>query len=169
MAKREYPSFEELNELLSYNPETGDFFWKKSVGKNIRKGDRSGKPIPCHYSQIGIKDKVYYSHRLAWVLTYKEQPPQYIDHINGDKNDNRIANLRSATNSQNMTNRGKNKTTDSGLKGAYYHKKTGKYFSSICKNYKTMYLGLFNTKEEAHAAYCEAAKKLHGDFANVEN
>lgn len=169
MAKREYPSFEELNELLSYNPETGDFFWKRDVGKNIKKGDRCGKPIPCHYSQIGIKGKVYYSHRLAWVLTYKEQPPQYIDHINGDKNDNRIANLRKATNSQNMTNRGKNKTTESGLKGAYYHKKTGKYFSSICKDYKTIYLGIFDTKEEAHAAYCEAAKKLHGDFANIES
>lgn len=85
-----------------------------------------------------------------------------VDHINGDTLDNRRCNLRLATPAQNGRNRGKYPNNTSGFKGAFYH--YGRWQAGIRVDGKLMYLGTYNTPEEAHAAYCEAAKKYHGEF-----
>ncbi len=115
--------------------------------------------------QIGPagKRKNIYMHRLILGLTLKNQ---HSDHINGYRLDNQRSNLRSATPAENARNKGMLPTNKSGYKGAYKRKGKEKWVSRINVGKKTIYLGFFNSPQEAHAAYCEGAKKIHGKFAN---
>lgn len=90
-----------------------------------------------------------------------------IDHIDGNGQNNDPANLRLATRSQNQHNRGASKNNTSGFKGVYLEKKVNRWKSAICLNGKLRHIGLFDTKEEAHAAYVKAAEQLHGTFART--
>lgn len=149
---------ERLRELLDYDPETGIFHWKSRRGKAA-----AGKVAGCldgrGYCVINVDRKRHYAHRLAWV--YVNGGVRFcIDHINGDKGDNRIANLRDVDCKTNRQNTRKayasNKST--GILGVRVLK--GKYVSQIWVGGKDMHLGTFTTIEEAHAAYVEA-KRLH--------
>lgn len=160
-------NIDRLQELLSYDSETGILRWKVKPAKNIAVGSVAGHLSKAGYVQVGIDGKLYFGHRIAWALYYNEQPPKMIDHINENKGDNRIENLRSATNAENMRNMGKTKRNSTGFKGVTYNKKLKKYVASIGYNMKSIYLGLYNSAEEAHAAYCKAAKELHGPFSKV--
>jgi len=90
-----------------------------------------------------------------------------VDHIDGNKRNNQRSNLRLATRAENLRNRGKNKNNTSGFKGVFLQKVTGRFFAQIKLNRKAIYLGTFSTPEEAHAAYVEAAKEYHGEFAHA--
>jgi len=90
-----------------------------------------------------------------------------IDHINGNKLDNRKSNLRLCTVAQNNFGRGIKKDNTSGCKGVHFNKPTGKWMARISANGKRKYLGLFETKELAYSSYKKASKELHGDFANL--
>jgi hypothetical protein len=160
-------NIDQLNQLLSYDAETGDLLWKKKPSKNISVGALAGHKSKIGYIQIGIGGKLYLGHRIAWSIFYNEQPPKIIDHINGNKGDNSIKNLRGSTNSENMSNMGRTKKNSTGFKGVTFNKKLNKYMASIGHNMKSIYLGLHDTPEKAHEAYCEAAKKLHGQFAKI--
>lgn len=154
-----------LHYLLTYDLSSGVFRWKnpnrgKAMAGQIINGWMQGK-----YLSVGLDSQRYKLHRLAWFYVYGRWPKQ-IDHANGNRFDNRISNLRECTNSQNSANmfgRGK-----SGLKGTYYEKRSKRYYALICKDYKRINLGTFDTKEEAHATYAKAAKKLFGEFARVK-
>ena len=91
----------------------------------------------------------------------------HIDHINGNKLDNRKSNLRICTASENARNRGKQRNNTSGYKGVCYDKARQKWKAEIKANGVRRMLGRFNTAEDAHQAYVNAAKELHGDFANI--
>lgn len=90
---------------------------------------------------------------------------EHVDHINGIVTDNRKCNLRICNRFQNQSNRGKNKNNTTGFKGVCFENRSKKFLATISSNGKCKRLGLFNTAEEAHAAYCEAASKFHGEFA----
>ena len=150
-----------LQSILEYRQQEGKFYWKiqkrgTRVGKKAGSIDRK-----AGYEQIGIDGKLYRSHRLAWIYVYGELPALEIDHINGIRSDNRIANLRDVPTQVNGQNRrGPNKNnTSSRLLGAYLHK--GKYIAMIMVNRKSIYLGRFNTAELAHAAYCQAKSQAY--------
>lgn len=162
------PSREELLKFLSYDPASGVLRWTKKPSKNKLIGEVAGKPQkPKGYVQVGFNGRIYLAHRIAWLIHFGEEPPDFIDHINMNPSDNRIENLRSATNSRNMQNaRGKGSNT--GLKGVHKAKSSGRFLANICTNNKRIYLGSFATAEEAHAAYCRAAKELHGPYARTE-
>lgn len=152
--------------LLDYNPETGDFYWLKHRG-TVTSGTKAGcvnKAIG--YVQIGVNLVRYYGHRLAWLHYYGEWPANEIDHVNGDRADNRISNLREATSGQNKLNKGARSDNLCGLKGAYLHA-PGKWRARIKANGIITDLGCYNSPEEAHRAYCKAALKLHGEFART--
>lgn len=101
--------------------------------------------------------------QIKGVSPDKRQP----DHENGVTLDNRRNNLRFATSSQNAMNRRKTSANSSGYKGVHWHKGHQKWCAQIKVNGKSIHLGYFDTPEEAHAAYCEAATRLHGDFARL--
>jgi hypothetical protein len=152
---------ERLKEVLRYDPESGQFFWiiKKAVRTRI--GDRAGWTRKrAGYRTILIDGKSYMEHRLAWLYVYGKFP-DLLDHINRDPSCNRIDNLREATQKQNTRNR---KSIKTGLKGAYWKKRNNKWASSICCDGKQVHLGYFDTAEEAHVAYCVAAKEKFGEF-----
>lgn len=90
-----------------------------------------------------------------------------VDHINGNGLDNRRINLRLATCAQNRKNVRPHKKSASGLKGAAYHTQTGRWLARIKCDGKTHYLGIFQTAQQAHEAYCKASVELHGEFARL--
>lgn len=156
-----------LKENLRYDPDTGEFWWTKPKSKRVL-----SKPAGCHlegygcrYVVIGANQKYYLAHRLAFLFM-NEDIPFRVDHINGDGHDNRWCNLRPATLSQNMHNMRKNSNNKSGYKGVHWSKASGKWVANIGLNGEKLYLGGYDTPELAYEAYCEAADKYHGEFAN---
>ena len=116
------------------------------------------------YHRLRFKGQSFKAHRVIWAIAYGYFPDVEIDHINGVKTDNRLSNLRLATHTQNMQNASLRKDNKLGLKGVM--KRGGKYLATIAVGGKTKYLGSFGSEAEAHNAYCVAAKKNFGEFAN---
>lgn len=149
-----------LRELLDYNPETGLFTWAISR-RGCRKGDPTGKPHRNGYIMIGVMYRHRLAHRLAWLHTYGDWPTGEIDHINGIRSDNRIANLRdvsTAVNRQNLR-AARSDNHHTGLLGVY--KNHGQWSARVQVNGTQHYLGSFSTPEEAHSAYLAAKRKMH--------
>ena len=152
-----------LRSLVSYEPETGVFRWRQDHKnlKWIKAGDEVGKDArKGGYRCTSINKKQYYQHRLVWLYVHGEWPLHQVDHINGDKADNRLCNLRLATKNENAQNIKKLKNNSSGVVGAYRHW-SGRWYSSIMVNGKAKYLGSFGSAEEAGKAYSEAKKTFH--------
>ena len=151
---------EELKDVLHYDPETGQFTWIKRTAKCVHVGDVAGSHDKAGYITIGIKKRIYKSHRLAWLYMAGEWPKGLIDHINGNKSDNRFANLRVVDESGNSQNiRKPNRRNQSGFIGVILFQ--GKWRANITINKKTHWLGDYKTPEEAHAAYLVAKRKHH--------
>lgn len=102
------------------------------------------------------------------MQTAKDPSDLLVDHIDGDPHNNRLANLRLATSRQNQCNQKTRSDNTSGLKGVSWSEERQKWQTGIQVNGKRIALGRFNTKEEAYAAYCEAARRLHGEFARLD-
>ena len=102
------------------------------------------------------------------VLGLTRDNPMRGDHINLDTLDNRRLNLRAATQAQNRRNGRAQRNNTSGFKGVSYHKGKRKFQANIKVNQKQVYLGSYSTAEQAHDAYCEGARRLHGEFARVD-
>ncbi len=154
-----------LKELLHYNPDTGVFTWLQSRSV-VKKGDVAGSTYGPGYQGIGIDGTVYLSHRLAFLYMTNVVPEHEVDHKNNRKTDNRWENLRQATRTQNLRNVGVRACSKSGIKGVRFIKKQGKWSARIRHNKKQIWLGVFDTCEQAANAYKNAAEKLHGEFAN---
>lgn len=157
---------EDLHRLLQYDPETGHLKWKVNAARRRKPGDIAGCKSPDGRILIGINGRLYKAHRIIWAMANGYWPEKQIDHINGDPSDNRLPNLREATKSQNMMNIKKIKSNTSGFKGVGWSKSSQKWRAYIVANGVHYHLGLFETKEDAAQAYAQAAKKLHGVFAN---
>lgn len=139
-----------VEEGFKYDPNTGIVTSKSGSIISGRTG------IKRNYIGLAINKKEYRAgvkaHQYAWYVVHNEIP-DVIDHINGDTLDNRIINLRSVTNQENAFN--------TKAKGYCYHKRVKKWSAKITINYKQIYLGYFDTKEEASIAYSDAKKKYH--------
>jgi HNH endonuclease/AP2 domain len=155
---------ERLREVIEYNPETGEFRWKKTLGSRAQSGKIAGSLDHQGYRIIRVNGTTYQAHRLVFLWMTGCWPAADIDHIDGNKANNRWENLREATPSQNVANSRRNRKNKSGFKGV--HAQHGKWVASITVNGRCIYLGYFDTPEEAHAAYCKAALKHHAEFAN---
>lgn len=156
---------EEAQDTFRYDPETGEVYWKE------RKQGRKFGPIGTHdrdgYLVIWMNERKnrYPVHRIAWVIARGKWPDDQIDHINGVKDDNRLSNLREATNAENMRNVGKQSHNTSGLKGVSWHKRTKKWRADIKENGKRIWLGLYDCPAAASFLYQINADKIHGKFA----
>ena len=161
-------SVEELKRNLHYNPDTGVFTRVASNHPKVKIGDIAGS-IRNGYVVIKINVIAYNAHRLAWLYMTGAMPKEFIDHINGDRSDNRFCNLREATNAQNVQNEKtlrKNNTT--GFAGVILNKrkKDKRYCAQIKINRKNVALGCFECPKEAHQAYLEAKRKFH-EFCTI--
>lgn len=153
-------TFEEASKLLAYDPECGLLTWKVSRG-TVKAGSVAGSPNGKGYLQVALHGKDYLAHRLAWLLHTGSWPSQHLDHINGQKTDNRMDNLRECSNAQNQQNRGKPSNNTSGVQGVCWHKRDKKWQAQIAVDGKRINLGYFETIEEAVAARAEAKAHYH--------
>lgn len=149
---------DELKQMLRYVPETGLLFWTSEAHKSVR-GKQAGT-VNRGYIVVMYKAKFYKAHRIAWLLTYGKWPEDSIDHINGNKADNRLTNLRDVDDTRNQQNRYNARVdSQSGLIGASPYRNRWK--SQIRINGTVKYLGVYNTPELAHAAYMQAKQQHH--------
>lgn len=165
-----------LRELLHYDPETGVFTWKRrgrhhfpsdkgcNAWNAVNVGREAGKRN-SPYRQIAVFGRRYRPARLAWLYMTGEWPPYFVDHKDGNTANNRWSNLRSATPSQNLANRGLPANSSTGFKGVSRHQKSRRFRAVIKAEGRYIHLGFYDTAEEAHAAYCAAATKYYGEFA----
>lgn len=151
-----------LKERLTYDPSTG-IFRARVKRKQLNVGDVAGSWTSKGYWRIKIDDQEYSAHRLAWMYMYGEFPPKHLDHINQDRADNRIDNLREANYCENGQNRRLGRNSTSGYLGVTYSKQSDKWQASICIHKRHKYLGQFATPEQAAAAYA-AAKQIYHPF-----
>lgn len=164
--------------LLSYEPATGVFLWRERTPAhfdskhpwewkkwNAKYANQPAGSLQRGYIKINLGGDMVYAHRLAWLLSYGEPVPPEIDHINGNRTDNRIANLRGADRSGNSRNSGIRRDNTTGAKGVTFDKATGKFRVTVSINGKHHRLGRFVTLKEAVTARREAAERLHGEFA----
>lgn len=156
----------DLKEVLTYNPDSGVFTWAKHVNSRAKKGARAGSVNNNGYRRITICESQYLAHRLAWLYMTGEWPAEQIDHINMDISDNSWINLREASHTNNFQNKGMYSNNKSGYKGVSWNKQDKGWRAQIQVNGKKKHLGCFKVPEEAHKAYCEAADKHFGEFAN---
>lgn len=151
---------ERLRAMLRYDQATGVFTRLVQTASNARVGDTAGTLNGQGYLRISIDKFDHRAHRLAWLYVNGAWPDGEIDHINGDRGDNRIANLRVVTRAVNMQNqRAAPKGSASGLLGVHPYRR--KWSANITIGGKTRRVGVFESKEEAHTAYVLAKRELH--------
>lgn len=158
-----------LQELLSYDPETGLFTNLTQRSIRVKIGSIAGCKKPSGAIEIRLDYKLYFAHRLAWLYIYGKFPEKGLDHINGVKDDNRISNLRRATRQkigQNVLNPGIDNTC--GYLGVCWHKAAKKWNARIGINGKQKNLGYYITAEEAHEAYLTAKRENHPFWVEKE-
>lgn len=156
-------SHNELCEIVFYNPNTGEFIRRKK-GRGIAQGTVCGFVERNGYVRIRVKGQRYQAHRLAWFMIHKRWPKDQIDHVNGDRSDNRIENLREASSLQNAMNKSIFSNNKSGLKCVFYDKSKGCWFYSVQSEGLRERKGNFKTKEEAYSAFLDIAKYIHGEY-----
>jgi hypothetical protein len=169
------PPVEYLRECFSLCRKTGILTWKERPPSHFENtpgvhawwnprhaNKKAGHPDHKGYLVVKIDGQAFKVHRLVWKLLYGCDPAAEIDHINGDKSDNREINLREASSQQNRRNTPAFKHSKTGIKGVWVQ--SGRFKSCIFMEGKQIYLGYFDTAEEARAAYEKMAKGLHGEF-----
>jgi len=152
----------QVKNILHYQPDSGVFTWKMVCGRRAPIGGVAGCIGTQGYRIIGIQGTRYKAASLAWLYIYGEWPEYCIDHINGNKADDRLSNLRKASRSENLFNRGVFSNSLSGIKGVGLFR--GKWKACCYSNGKRKWLGFFPSKEEAVKAYRDYAEKEHGIF-----
>jgi hypothetical protein len=156
---------EQVRVLLSYCPETGVFRWRVNRGPMAIAGNVAGSPNTKGYWDIGLGGRLYKAHRLAWLYVFGEWPPHQVDHRDGNRRNNAIANLRLATNQQNQANRGPQRNNTSGHKGVSWHRRERKWVAQMKVNGRKVNLGQYADFERACEAYRAAALRTQGEFA----
>ncbi len=155
-----------LRRVLDYNPETGVFTRTARLAQCHQVGDRADYEVTSSklkgYRRVGLFNERYLAHRLAWFHFYGEWPGKMIDHINGEKGDNRIANLRDVSAQTNLQNKRRCRPSNvSGLLGAVWNPPTKTWRARIQTGKTFVHIGMFNTAQEAHEAYVKAKRIYH--------
>lgn len=150
---------ERMRQLLEYDATTGVLRWKQTRG-SVKRGDIAGTPHCNGYLQISVDKRTYLAHRVAWLITYGEWPADEIDHRDGDKRNNSIANLRECNRSENAQNiKRPSSRNKSGQLGVICDH--GRFAARIMVDGKIHYLGMFSDARDAHVAYRAAKARLH--------
>jgi len=156
-------NIQDIYKLFLYNPETGHLFWR-AAGRGRAKTRSAGTKLSTGYIGVVVGSKRYFAHRLCWVLHYGRWPVDQIDHINGDKTDNRIKNLREATNAQNGKNLKLSAKNTSGICGVSFDRQTGKWRATIKVDGKQRCLGRWVVFDDAVNARRVAEETCFGEW-----
>ena len=151
-----------VHELFDYKD--GNLIWKFAKSRRVKTGDIAGYLAHEGYIDIGVDGGIYKAHRLIYFY-HNGYFPLFIDHIDGNRSNNKIQNLRSATISQNAMNQKISTKNSSGVKGVYWHKRDKKWVVQLKVNFKRHYFGYFNDKKAAELVAVEATNKLHKEFS----
>ena len=152
--KKTKPIPTDIGDYISYDPETGVCRWKQQPSRAVKVGSLAGNIDNTGYKRVQFKGSNYLIHRIAWFLHYGEQPNNLvIDHVNGNKDDNRISNLRLVTQQVNVHN--------TRFKGICWNKQKAKWTAQIHLDKKSRHLGTFDCPLMAGLAYKDAKKQLH--------
>ena len=159
--RQENASHARVREVLDCDPETGLLVWRIAISPRGLVGSIAGSVKPCGYRIVQLDGKPYFAHRLIWFWVHGRWPTKFLDHINGKRDDNRLANLREACSWVNNQNRTKaNRNSRTGVIGVC--QKGAKFEARIrTKTHPRFYLGRFDTVEQASAAYAAAKLKDH--------
>ena len=149
---------EKLKQLLHYNPDNGSITWKTTRNGRVKIGQEAGTLHPSGYIYIRINNNGHAAHRVAWLYIHGNIP-EYIDHINHNRSDNKLANLRIATKQDNARNRTISTTNIHGCFGIYFESDRGKWTARITAEGKHKRIGRYKTKEEAIQARRDAEIK----------
>ena len=152
----------EVENIFSYDPYTGKIYWKIDT-RNTKSGDEAGYVHRLGYIKIKYKGRPMQASRLAWVLHYKEDANGVIDHIDGDKTNNTIKNLRVVTSQENNMNSRVRSHNILGIKGV--REKNGRFQARITKDGKLYNLGWFDSAKEARNKRIKAEKEMFGRYA----
>ena len=146
----------------------GKLYWKKVAypSKQYLVGQEAGSIHQTGYRHVTWLGKVHKVHRLIFLLEYGYLPPE-VDHINGDRQDNRLENLRPATRSQNQCNRGALASNTSGYPGVTWHKASKAWYVRVMKDGKSKIIGYFKDLELAGLFAAEARSLYHGAYAKI--
>lgn len=187
MTKRDLPSPDLLRQLLRYDPETGKFYWREREPEHLDSlfdertrnlvwranswnrryaGKEALRQVNAKGYRVGkLLEHYAAAHRVAWAIAYGEWPIDQIDHIDGDRSNNRISNLRIVDNSENQRNAKRPVNNTSGRIGVSYFKAGSKWAAYICVNRRHIHLGYFTDLAEAIAAR-EVAEAQYGFHRN---
>jgi hypothetical protein len=152
-----------LNEYFLHKD--GKLYWKKITGNRVSVGDEAGSLQGDGYLKVCLLGKKYAVHRIIYAM-HNQLNPEVVDHIDGNRLNNKIDNLRACTKTQNNTNTSIRKHNTSGCKNVSFHKQTGKWRVIVRKDGKPHSFGLYDDIELADLVALEARNKLHGDFAS---
>lgn len=166
--KEQRVSIVDLREALNYDAKTGIFIWAKQRRGRGKKDHVAGRLHHAGYVTVAFNNCQFLAHRLAWFYVYEKWPANTLDHINMDRSDNRICNLREATMLQNLWNTASHKNNTSGFKGVYWAPAVKRWRVRIRVSGKHVDLGYFENLAVAAETYKRAAQKHRGEFARWE-
>lgn len=155
---------ERARELLSYDPQSGLLTWRISRGNCFKAGDVAGPPGSMRqgYLRVYLDGRSYSVHRVIWLYVHRVHPSGEIDHIDGDRLNNKISNLRDVTRTKNQENlKHAHKDNSTGHLGVSYNKKNQKFTAHITILGRQNYLGSFQSAGDAHEAYLSKKRKHH--------
>lgn len=179
---------EDLHGLLRCDPEAGRLFWRERETRRIEcefKGMRRVVFANAHFNAafanketalclnsrgyrfLGINGWSYTAHRVVWAMSTGDWPAMQVDHVNGDRTDNRIENLRLASARENSVNKKKKQSATSNYFGVYFRHDTNVFSAQIKDHGKRLHLGCFKSEEDAARAFDRAAMRIHGEFAKL--
>lgn len=151
---------EYVRSVLNYDPLTGFLTWKTQASNRVKAGDRAGWKSKG-YREICLREASFYEHRIVWFHVFGEWPFEQLDHINGDRSDNRISNLRECSPSENRHNLTGVRSKGSGFRGVWLRRCNKKWCAAIQTDGMRLNLGSFDTQEAAHAVYLQAKRLIH--------
>lgn len=156
---------ERLRSLLKFDVETGEFSWLTLTSARSNRQPFKGCASNNGYLKIRVDKKLYYAHRLAWFYVYGEWP-KLLDHINRDRTDNRMSNLRLATRAENAMNVGLLKNNTSGVKGVSWCNTYKVWKAFIGVNGEIVILGSYRDKSLAIESRKRAERVFYREFAS---
>lgn len=167
MKAKTLPPLRALHSTFICDHAAGKLFWLHGR-RGTARGSEAGSLMKDGYSYVKLDGVRYPTHRVIWKMVTGFDPSEEIDHINGEKSENGFSNLREASRCENSRNCKVPTANTSGFKGASFNKGRRKWQAQISFGGKTLYLGLFDSVEMAHSAYCSAAVEYFGKFARIK-